>query len=135
MHTSTGWTNESNDLTSPYLKRIEWLRNDGLCYDITLNESSVRDFLSFIDAASYSLRASLVLHDNGNIRALWKLSDEDRIGVQFRGDGNASFVIFKRPASGGATSRSYGVDTLDGVRARIQACGFEPELSGRSTDP
>lgn len=135
MRPRTGWTNESNDLTSAYLNRIEWLRNDGACDQITLNESSVRDFFAFIDAASYSLGASLVLHDNGNIRALWKLSDEDRIGVQFRGDGNASFVIFKRPASRVATSRSYGVDTLDGVRARIQACGFEPELSGRSTDP
>lgn len=135
MDTSTGWPNESNDLTSAYLKRIEWLRNEGVCEQITLNDSSVRDFLSFIDAASYSLRASLVLVDNGNIRALWKLTGEDRIGLQFQGDGNASFVIFKRPASGVATSRIYGLDTLDGVRARIRACGFEPKLSGRSTDP
>ena len=134
MHSSTRWTNESNDLTSAYLKRIEWLRSEGVCEHITVNEASVRDFFAFVDAASYSLRASLVLHDNGNIRALWRLDGEDRIGIQFRGDGNASFVIFNCIASGGAASQTYGVDTLDGVRARIRACGFEAKLGGRATD-
>lgn len=134
MHTSTGLSNESNDLTSAYLQRIEWLRSEGSCERITLNEASVREFLAFVDTESYSLRASLVLLDNGNIQAVWKLGGENRIGIQFRGDGNASFVIFNRLASGGATSRTYGVDTLDGVRARIRACGFEEKLSGRSTD-
>ena len=134
MHTGAGSTNEANDLTSGYLERIEFLRNDGIYEQITLNESSVQEFLAFVAAASFSLGASLVLLDNGNIRAVWKLGGENRIGIQFRGDGNASFVIFKRPDAGGATSGEYGADTLDGVRARIRACGFEGKLRGRSSD-
>lgn len=134
MHSSTRLTNESNDLTSAYSQRIEWLRSEGICEHITVNEASVRDFFAFVDAGSYSLRASLVLHDNGNIRALWRPGGENRIGIQFRGDGNASFVIFNSLVLGGAASRTYGVDTLDGVRARIRACGFEERLSGPVTD-
>lgn len=134
MHTGAGSTNEANDLTSRYLERIDWLRSDGISEQITLNESSVHEFLAFVAAASFSRGASLVLLDNGNIRAVWKLGGENRIGIQFRGDGNASFVIFKRPVSGGATSRAYGADTLDGVRARIRTCGFERKLRGRSSD-
>ena len=63
MHTGTGPTNESNDLAASYLERIDWLRNDGVHDRITMNESSVRDLRAFVNAASYTRRASLALHE------------------------------------------------------------------------
>lgn len=130
MQLHTGRTDDSGDLKSEYLDRIESLANLGSLDHIALNESSARDFFSFIDSASYSHRASLVLLDNGNIRAVWKLDGLGQVGIQFQGDGNVSFVIFKGLTSKDCSSRDFGADTLEGVRSRIREFGFAMELRG-----
>ena len=119
--------NKLRDVIAQYEARLQLLTDSGVQDDIELNESSERDFFSFIDLALYLHSASLVLLDNGNIRAVWKLSDWDRIGIQFRGNGMASYVIFKR-ISEGDVSRVAGLTSLEGVRAEIQKFDFEEEL-------
>ena len=130
MQLHTGRTDDSGDLKSEYLDRIESLVNLGGPDHIALNESSARDFFSFIDSASYSRRASLVLLDNGNIRAVWKPDGHGRVGIQFQGDGKVSFVIFKGRSLKDCFSRDFGADTMEGVRSRIREFGFDMELRG-----
>lgn len=130
MQPHTGRMDDAGELKSEYLDRIELLANLGSFDHIALNESSVRDFFSFIDSASYSRRASLVLLDNGNIRAVWKLDGHGRVGIQFQGDRKVSFVIFKGLTLKDRSSRDFGADTMEGVRSRIRDFGFDMELRG-----
>ena len=110
-----------------YEARLEWLTEVGAEDDIELNESSKRDFFSFIDSELYLNVASLVLLDNGNIRAVWKPGNQNQIGIQFRGNGKASYLIFKR-LSEDDVSRTVGLTSLAGLRTEIQKFGFEEEL-------
>ena len=108
-----------------YQERIEVLRSEGQLDGITLNASSEEDFYRFVKSAAYTRRASLVLIDNGNLRAVWRGGDGSHCGVQFRGKQVASYVIFKCRPSTSDVSRVSGSDTLDGVKRQIRAFGLE----------
>ena len=84
-----------------------------------LHKSSEDDFYLFIEVTHSARKASLVLTDSGNLSSVWKGDEPGHIGIQFHGGGIASYVIFKRRSSAQEISRSYGKDTLDGVRKQI----------------
>lgn len=127
VHRGLRFPKEFGDVIEKYEARLDFLRNSGAEDDIELNELSKRDLFLFIDSVPYLYVASLVLTDNGNIRALWKLGEDDRVSIQFRGNGMASYVMFKR-VSQGEIAREYGLTSLDGVRTTIKQIGFEEEL-------
>ena len=112
-----------------YQDRIEVLRCEGEVDGFTLNASSEEDFYLFVKSAPFTRRASLVLIDNGNLRAVWRSNDGSHLGVQFRGGQAASYVIFKPRSSTPDFSRVSGTDTLDGVKRQIHAFGLETLLS------
>lgn len=127
VHCGLRFPKEFYEVIQRYEVRLDFLRNSGAEDDIELNELSKQDFFLFIDSAPYLYVASLVLTDNGNIRALWKLGEDDQVGIQFRGNGMASYVIFKRVSQGEVT-REYGLTSLAGVRSEIRQVGLEEEL-------
>ena len=92
---------------------------------IELNKSSEDDFYLFIKATPSARKVSLVLTDSGNLRFVWKGDEGDHIGVQFHRGGIGSYVIFKRRPSAPEISRSYGKDTLDGVRKQISVFNLQ----------
>ena len=96
---------------------------------ITLNALSAEEFYLFVKSAPYTRRASLVLIDNGNLRAAWRGDDGSHVGVQFHGEQSASYVIFKRRPSTSDVSRVSGKDTLDGVKRQIHVFGLETLLN------
>ena len=112
-----------------YQDRIRMLCRDGEVDGIVLNHPSERDFFLFITSAPYTRRASLVLTDNGNLRAVWRGDGGSQLGVQFRGDQWASYVIFKRRHSRAAVSRVCGTDTLEGVERQVRALGVQALLN------
>ena len=108
-----------------YEDRIDYLRRMGHEEGIELNKSSEDDFYLFIKATPNARKVSLVLTDSGNLRFVWKGDEGDHIGVQFHGGGIGSYVIFKRRPSAPEISRSYGKDTLDGVRKLISVFNLQ----------
>ena len=112
-----------------YQDRIKALRCDGEIDGITLNASSEEDFYLFVKSAPYTRSASLVLIDNGNLRAVWRNDDGSHVGVQFRGEQSASYVIFKPRSSTPDVSRVSGTDTLEGVNGQIHALGVDTLLN------
>lgn len=99
-----------------YARRIEVLHSDAEADDLELNEASERDFWQYIRSIPFAQKASLVLMDNGNLRAVWKDDDESHLGIQFLGNQWVEYVIFKRRPSTGDIARVAGRDTLDGVK-------------------
>lgn len=104
-----------------YSRRIEVLHSDAEADDFALNEASERDFWQYIGSIPFAQKASLVLMDNGNLRAVWKDDDESHLGIQFLGNQWVEYVIFKRRPSTGDIARVAGRDTLDGVKRQIDA--------------
>ena len=107
-----------------YARRIkelcDYAKDDG----IQVNPASVRDFWFFVGSAQFANKASLVLMDNGNLRAVWKGDNESHVGIQFLGEQKAEYVIFKRRTASADVSRVAGIDTLSGVKRQISAFGL-----------
>ena len=112
-----------------YRDRVKVLRSEGELEEITLNTASEEDFYCFIKSAPSTRRASLVLLDNGNLRAVWSGKDGSHVGIQFRGDQSASFVIFASRPSKSGVSRVSGKDTLDGLKSHIEVFGLDALLN------
>ena len=108
------------DLQS-YQERIEVLRSDAAEDGFSLNIASERDFFYFIKSMPFICKGSLVLMDNGNLRAVWKGNDDSHLGLQFLGKREAQFVIFKRRTRAAQISRTAGRDTFEGIRKLIKA--------------
>lgn len=117
------------DTINTYRDRVQMLCCEGEAEGIELHSPSEEDFYSFVKSAPFSGRASLVLIDNGNLRAVWRNDDGSHVGIQFRGGQTVSYVIFKRRSSASGISRVAGTDTLDGVKSQIRAFGLEPLLN------
>ena len=117
------WDMQSTRLRQSYDVRIEALRNDAEAEGFAVNPASEMDFWSFFDSAPLAQKASVVVMDNGNLRAVWKALDGSHLGIQFLGNSQAEYVIFKRRAASQNVSRVAGIDTLDGIKKQI--CSFD----------
>ena len=104
-----------------YRDRIEELRGYGEDEGVTVNEASEKDFWAFVKSLSASRKGSLVLMDNGNLRALWKGEQESHLGLQFLGDRMVEYVIFKRRKRARKVSRVAGADNFDGIKRQIDS--------------
>ena len=93
------------DTINTYRDRVQMLCCEGEAEGIELHSPSEEDFYSFVKSAPFSGRASLVLIDNGNLRAVWRNDDGSHVGIQFRGGQTVSCVIFKRRSSASGISR------------------------------
>lgn len=102
-----------------YSVRIDALKSAAALDGFSLNKASERDFWSFIKFSPFIKKGSLVLMDNGNLRATWKDGEGNHIGLQFLGNRLIQYVIFKRRA-GGHISRVAGCDMQKGVERQIQ---------------
>jgi hypothetical protein len=104
-----------------YKARIDTLRSSFALDGFDVNESSVRDFWSFIGSPHFSRQAGLALMDNGNLRAVWKGEDTSHLGLHFIGGRQVQYVIFKRRPGSRRVSRTAGIDTFEGVKKQIGA--------------
>ena len=74
------------------------------------------------------MRRSMILVDNGNLRAVWDGNDGEHFGLQFVGSHALQYVIFRRRTGSSHISRVAGNDTLDGVKRQIRAFELEALL-------
>ena len=111
-----------------YHDRIEALRSDAVLDGFAVNETSERDFWSFVKSVPFGIKAQVVLVDNGNLRAIWDGADGSHIGLQFLGDRMVQYVIFRQRRGSRHISRVAGRDTFDGVRQQLRTFEIEPLL-------
>ena len=104
-----------------YRERIAELREYGVEDDVTVNPASEKDFWAFVKSLPNARPGSLVLMDNGNLRAVWEGKGESHLALQFLGGRMIQYVIFKRRPRAGKVSRVAGADTFDGIKRQIDA--------------
>ena len=115
------WSKIGRLRDASYTRRIDELRGYGELEDVRINVNSERGFWSFVPSMPTKNKAQLVLMDNGNLRAIWKDSGSNHIGIQFLGQNSVEYVIFKRRADSEDISRVSGIDTLEGIKRQIHA--------------
>ncbi len=106
---------------SRHQARIEELIGLGSQEGIKLNKASELDFWSYMTTMRHTRAAGLVLTDDGNLRAVWKDGAESRLAIEFLGERQAEYVIFRRRRESATVSRVAGTDTFEGIRAQIRA--------------
>ena len=112
-----------------YSKRIETLRGFAADEEITVNETSVRDFRYFVGSVVPTQSAQLVVMDNGNLRAVWKNDDGSHLGLQFLGDHQVQYVVFRRGGPEDKVYRLAGENSFDEMRKSIEVWGLSSLLS------
>ena len=105
-----------------YQRRIEYLCADGEIDGVEINPSSETDFWEFVEIVPDWRQASLILVDDGNLRAVWRGQEGDRINVEFLGDGVVELAIFE----GGHVPDEYSRFTLVEAIKNIQHQGIAP---------
>ncbi len=106
-----------------YSLRIEELKGYAVEDEIEVNPASERDFWGFLESLPASRRASLVLSNVGNLKAVWKDADANQFSIQFLGDGQGEYIIFKRRQNASKISTVVGIDSLQGIQ--VQMVAFE----------
>jgi len=119
---------DSLRIDQAYEIRIEELRSYAEVDGLTMNESSENDFWSFIMSLPFAGEAELVLLDNGNLRAIWDDDNGNHFGLQFLGDRELQYVIFRHRNGRRKISRAAGRDSFDGVKLQIQTFDLETLL-------
>jgi len=110
--------------------RLQFLKIEAEIDRVPFSEASLADFQAFIRETGFRARPSLFLNDNGNLRALWKNDRREQIGLQFLGEGNIQFVIFKQRKGTLGMARVAGIDAKDKILGHIKASEAESLLFG-----
>lgn len=111
----------SREAYQTYRNRIAELREYGVEDGVIVNPASEKDFWSFVKSLPAARPGSLVLMDNGNLRAVWEGKGESHLALQFLGGRMIQYVIFKRRPRASKVSRVAGADTFDGIKRQIEA--------------
>ena len=98
---------------------------------IAPSEPSQRDLRRFFAENESRRSPSLFLLPNGNFRAVWWNDRKEQLGLQFLGDGEVQYVIFKeREDAPGKFRRSYGQDEIRRLDTLIQAMNVGSLIAG-----
>ena len=102
-------------------ERISFLRVEAERENIPFSEVSRDALWSFLREFLPTARPRVYLNDNGNLRALWKNSHGEQVGLEFLGAGTIQFVIFRQRAGLTQMARVAGVESEDRIFAHIRA--------------
>lgn len=121
-------TQNPADAFERYLERLADLREAAEEEGIKWSEDSQQDFQAFVTDSPGWRKGSIVLMDNGNLRAVWDDDhDDDRhVALQFLGGGQVQYVIFKLRPGASKVSRVAGNDTFDGIKRQVAAFDLNP---------
>ena len=115
---------DADAIPQAYQRRIAELREYGIEDGVAIRAASEQDFWAFVGTLPAARKASLVLTDDGNLRAVWKDGPEGHLGLQFLGDGQVQYVIFKQRRGDTTISRVAGVDSFADIKIRIDDFGL-----------
>lgn len=110
----------SPDPIRQYRPRIAQLREYGIEDGFDLNKASENDFRRFVESTPVMRRASLILKENGNLRANWLDDGLGQAGIEFFGDGTAEFVFYYEPND----LWEAGAGTLNEVKESVKSFGL-----------
>ena len=113
-----------------YRQRLNVLVAEGKQESISLNPESTIDLFRFIKTIGFTKHASLVLMDNGDIRAVWQDESGGHLALRFLGRGQVQFVIIKHRTKRHEASRVTGTDGFEVIKKQVRLYGLATLVSG-----
>lgn len=102
LDSATQILDPASSARAAYESRLADLRSYGEDDGIELSIVSEREFLDFACTEPQTKLASVVLLDNGNLRAVWRMGQQE-VGVQFCGGGLIQYLISREYDDGHIT--------------------------------
>lgn len=106
-------------------RRIEFLRLEAKSDGDSFNDASRRDLDLFRLEHPLLRRPRLFLLESGNLRAVWKGTGGQHLGLQFLGGKQVQFVIFSKRTGATEISRVAGKDSFEGISRQIAVFELE----------
>ena len=113
---------DSSTVYVKYKSRIAQLHSFAEEDGVTVNAASRREFLEFAYSDPTIRQASLVLLDNGNLRAAWR-TNEEGIGIQFFGNGTVQMLV-SRQGDNGKIAHEAQRTPVSSLREAIEDTGL-----------
>ena len=113
------FSSQARDRFAKYQDRIDYLKLEAGLEGSCVNAKSEEGFYLFLERNPELGLTSLVLTDEGNLRAVWKAPDQFRFAVEFNADETLQFVVFRKRSGFSYVSRVTGTDTMKGVEQLI----------------
>lgn len=112
---------EKDAVKQSILSRLKELHAAAADEEMTINPDSERDFRVYVlEHMRPGRRPAVSLLENGNLRAVWKGSSGQQVGMQFRGDGWIQYVLFALTLPEQMLATSVGRKTFSGVVESIR---------------
>ena len=112
----------ASSVRAAYQRRIAQLRSFAEEDGIELSARSEGDFFDFACTEPQTRAASLVLLDNGNLRAVWRAGQQE-VGVQFHGGGSVQYLV-SREGGDGKITHTARRGTFEEFSAAIEDAGL-----------
>jgi hypothetical protein len=118
-------------LVSRLHARIGELKKLGSEEELPWSAASEEDFWTFVRSRQVLREPGLILMDNGNLRAMWRNTAGEQIGLEFRGYSQVYYVFFARRPEGPPMARSAGEDSIARIGMKIAADNLTGLVSGQ----
>lgn len=110
------------DWLPQFAERLDALDEAAIEDEIAISKKSRKDANAFV-ALLHSVRMPTVfLVGNGNVRLRWSNKDGEKVGLQFRGNGEVQYLFFKRV--GDKFEHMLGTKLLSTITSFIATCGL-----------
>ena len=106
LDSATQILDSASSARAAYESRLAQLRSFAEEDGIELSIVSEREFLDFACTEPQTKAASVVLLDNGNLRAVWRMGPQE-VGVQFCGGGSVQYLISRERDDGHITHTAH----------------------------
>lgn len=110
-------------------KRMRFLMSEAHADGEPFSAASSHDFLTMLGTLHPQRKPALFRNAKGNLRTIWRNDAFEQIALEFLGNGNIQFVIFKRAEDGKAMSRVAGIAGREAVLKHIRAAGAQSLLA------
>ena len=98
-----------------YGERLRFLREEAAFHEFEVNEKSVGDFVSLLEAMPNAREAGIFLTDDGDLSAEWRTDPEHHFELHFFGDERVNYAIFMKHGGTDEVLQTHGTTVLSRV--------------------
>lgn len=111
-----------------FADRLEALDEAAIEDEITVSRKSRKEVNAFVASLHGVRMPTVFLVGNGNVRLRWSNKAGEKVGLQFRGNGEVQYLFFKRV--GDKFEHMLGTKLLATIMPFIAACGLRHVIAG-----
>ncbi len=116
------------DWLPQFAERLDALDEAAIEDEITVSKKSRKEAIAFAASLRGARMPTVFLVGNGNVRLRWSNERGEKVGLQFRGNGEVQYLFFKRV--GDKFERMLGTKLLATIMPFIATCGLRHAITG-----